>query len=103
MPLSSPPSPYTVQLDSSGANAQIPNQISTYILDPAAPVSALTLTLPQNPGNGQTQDIDTTQTITTLTVAAAQTIQDAYAKQLSAGDSIRYRFNLFLNSWFRLQ
>jgi len=102
MPLSSPPAPYTVQFDSTGANAVLPNNISTYILDPVAPVAALQLTLPPNPANGQTQDIATTQTITTLTIVSTQTVQDAFAAQLLAGDAIRYRFNTILNSWFRL-
>ena len=101
MPVSSPPSPYTVQTDSTGANAQLPNNISTYILEPAGPVAALTLNLPLSPFNGQTQAIATTQTITTLTVTASQTVQDAFAAQLTAGDEIRYRYNLALNSWFR--
>jgi hypothetical protein len=102
MPLSSPPTPYTVQFDSSGANAVLPNKISTYILDPVGPVVALTLTLPPNPVNGQTQDICTTQTITTLTFASTQIVLDAFAAQLIAGDGLRYRFNAFLNTWFRL-
>jgi hypothetical protein len=90
-----------VFIDTTGANAQLPNLISTYILDPAAPVTALTLNLPLSPFNGQTQSIATTQTITTLTITAAQTVQDAFAAQLLAGDEIRYRYNLALNSWFR--
>jgi hypothetical protein len=102
MPLSSPPAPYTVRFDSSGANAVVPNNLSTYILNPAAPVSALTLTLPAIPFNGQTVDLCTTQTITTLTVASTQTVLDAFAAQLLAGDGIRYRYNASTTTWFRL-
>ena len=101
MPVSSPPNPYTVFLDTTGANAQIPNNIADYILNPVAPVAAITLNLPANPANGFTQSISATQTITTLTVTANQTVQDAFAAQLLAGDEIRYRYNLSLNSWFR--
>ena len=79
MPVSLPPNPYTVFIDATGANAQIPNSIADYILNPAAPVAALTLNLPPNPSNGFTQGISTTQTITTLTVSANQTVQDAFA------------------------
>lgn len=103
MPVSSPPAPYTVVLDATGANAQIPNQIAAYILNPVAPVAALTLTLPATPVNGQVQEIDTTQTITTLTVAATQTLGDTFAAALNAGQGLRYRFNLGLNAWFRLR
>lgn len=101
MPVSSPPTPYTVFIDTTGANAQIPNNIADYILNPGAPVVALSLALPLNPANGFTQSISATQTITTLTVTATQTVQDAFAAQLLAGDEIRYRYNLALNSWFR--
>lgn len=102
MPLSSPPTPYTVQFDATGANAQVPNNLSTYILNPVGGVSALTLTLPAIPFNGQTVDLCTTQTITTLTVASAQTVLDAFAAQLLAGDGIRYRYNASIATWFRL-
>lgn len=102
MPVSSPPTPYTVVFDATGANAQLPNNVSTYILDPVGPVAALSLNLPLTPYNGQTQDICATQTITTLTITAAQTIADAFAAALNAGQAIRYRYNLALTSWFRV-
>jgi hypothetical protein len=102
MPISSPPAPYTVQFDSSGANAVVPNNLSTYILDPVGGVAALTLTLPAIPFNGQTVDLCTTQTITTLTVASTQTVLDAFAAQLLAGDGIRYRYNASIATWFRI-
>jgi hypothetical protein len=102
MPVSSPPTPYTVIVDSTGANAQLPNNIAAYILEPAGPVAAITLTLPATPYNGQVQEICTTQTITTLTIAAAQTLADAFAAALNAGQGLRYRYNLALATWFRI-
>jgi hypothetical protein len=104
MPLSSPPSPYTVQFDSSGVTQVFPNGISTVILDPAAPVAALQYVTPTKPANGQTIDLCTTQTITTLVMAASanQTVLDAFTAQLSAGQGLRYRFNAFLATWFRI-
>lgn len=104
MPLSSPQPPYTVVLDPSGVTQVTPNNISTVILDPPAPVSALQYVLPTAPGNGQTVDICTTQTITTLVIAGSgsQIVLDAFTAQLLAGDGIRYRYNLALNTWFRI-
>lgn len=104
MPVSSPPNPYTVVFDPSGVTQVTPNNISTVILNPAAPVSALQYVLPVAPGNGQTVDFCTTQTITTFVVAGSgsQIVLDAFTAQLLSGDGIRYRYNLALNTWFRI-
>ena len=57
----------------------IPNNINTYILDPTTTVSALSLTMPSAPLNGQKLHITSSHTITALTVsgAAGQTVLSA--------------------------
>ena len=49
----------------------IPNNINTYILDPTTTVTALSLTMPSTPLNGQKLHITSSHTITALGVAGA--------------------------------
>jgi hypothetical protein len=57
----------------------IPNNINLYILDPTTTVTALSLTMPSAPLNGQKVHITSSHTITALTVsgAAGQTVLSA--------------------------
>src|ERR1039458_821667 len=61
------------------ASYVIPNNINTYILDPTTTVTALSLTMPSTPLNGQKLHITSSHTITALTVsgAAGQTVVSA--------------------------
>ena len=99
-----------VQTPLTGFNLQIPNppqpQNKLYVLlEPAGTLATGTLVLPVAPADGADLYLESTQTITTLTVQASpgqSTINIPGSFTLNAGASQHITWSAQLNSWFRL-
>lgn len=76
---------------------------SVAALTPAGTIATLTINLPPSPVDGQRAQIFTTQTITTLTLAAAGTTLNSAVTTLAANASVEYIYSLSNNSWDRCQ
>lgn len=88
--------------------ATIPNNINTFILDPTATVSIMTLTMPSSPLNGQQLHITSTHTITAFVLvgAAGQTISNnPTILTVSTTGSFGYTFmwDTPNTTWYRTQ
>ncbi|GAB4052523.1 hypothetical protein [Spirosoma litoris] len=90
------------------ANADGPIQL---IVNPAATLSALAVTFPATPFDGQVVTISAGGTMTTGTVVTALTVvantgqgvlEPTAPGSTAAGKSVSYRYNLGLTKWFRL-
>ncbi len=91
-----------------GLSFAIPNSINTYLLDPTGTVSALTLTMPTTPLEGQIVRIASSATITALGVvgAAGQSVSNApTALTISTTGAYNYDFiyRATNTKWYRLQ
>jgi hypothetical protein len=74
---------------------------SGFILDPAGTLATGTITMPQNPMDGQIVGVSTTQTITALTVApnAGQSVK-ALPSTLAAGTSFAAQYVQENMTWY---
>jgi hypothetical protein len=72
-----------------------------YTLTPAGTLASLTVALPGIPQDGQTFDIETTQTISSLTVTSLQSIDGGGPFLLSAHGGVSYRYNAATTTWYR--
>lgn len=86
-------------------NAPQPQAVLYCILQPAATIATLTITLPASPVDGDILWIESTQTITTLTVSMVpgqSKINIPNSFQLTANTSQHITWSSQLSSWFRL-
>ena len=72
-----------------------------YSLTPAGTIATLTVALPGIPQDGQTFDIETTQTITALTVTSLQSIDGGGPFMLTAHGGVSFRYNTATTTWYR--
>ena len=84
-----------------GFVAQVPQDIGILLLDPAAPLAAGTVILPQYPIDQQHIIVSSTAAITALTVsvAAGQTIRNP-PSTLAAGGAFEYYYVLSNKTWY---
>lgn len=87
-----------------GFSYQCGASIEVVTFDPAGTILAGAATLPASPFNGQRVLFNTTQEITTFTVAAStgNSLSTTYAAKLAANTGIGYYFNQSQNKWYRL-
>lgn len=90
----------------SGASVQIPDDTQNLIVNNPALYAALTITLPQNPQDGNTCYIFCLNGVTTLTLAAGSGEGIATGHTISTLGShgnVKYVYDLATNSWYRLE
>ena len=87
-----------------GATVTTNNGVAYLILEPAATLATLTITLPSAPTDGQSLRIASTKAITTLTIngAVGQTIKNT-ATTVAAGGSIGFLYRSSNASWYKVQ
>ena len=87
-----------------GFSQTIPNNVGCLLLQPAAAIAAGTVTMPAQAVEGFEQQIVSTKTVTTLTVAAntGQTVLGTAAGTLTAYKAIRYRFVAATSTWVQV-
>lgn len=90
---------YSAQAPNTGFSIQFPVNANILQLKPGGTLAAGSITLPANPVDKQQVTIATTATITSLTLFASKTINNA-ATTLSAGQSISYYFSASEDAWF---
>jgi hypothetical protein len=78
--------------------------ITTLLLNPAGALATGAVTMPAAPYDGQEVTVASSQAVSALTVNAnaGQTINGA-PTAIAANASFRYKYNLSLTTWFRLQ
>lgn len=92
----------------------IPKNTETFSYNPATTTAAITITLPPTPFNGQEVTIigggtlTTGTVVTTLTLGvdtsiAGTTIIGAAATTLVVGTPLKYKYDLRINAWYRVQ
>jgi hypothetical protein len=92
-----------IDLTTVGTAQTIPNATPFYFLD-GAQASALTVTMPPNPVEGQIQNVVCeSATVGALTVAAntGQTLKGNPAAACVAGVGYRWRYQLSTTTWYR--
>ena len=99
---------YGYVVPTAGQSLAIPNNVNTYLMDPAGVLGTLTLTMPSAPTDGFILRIASSQTITALTLNgnAGQTIAQApTALTVSTTGPYGYEFifNAATAKWYRLQ
>ncbi len=87
----------------SGDTVQLTAATTAAVLDPPAPIAALTLTLPPQPVDGQRVDVVCGQTITTLTVQTLFGQVQRFSPTTSCGPEAgrSYRYAAAGAAWFR--
>jgi hypothetical protein len=92
----------SLQTPTTGFSIAPAANITQLILNPAGTLATGTVAMPRNPGDGQPFALLSSQTVTALTVNTSDgaTINGA-PTTISANTSIKYRFVLSLNTWFR--
>jgi hypothetical protein len=71
------------------------------VVTPAGTIAALTITLPSDRTDGETVIVNTSQTITALTVGGAGTTVNAAPTTLAANGFFEMRYTSVLNAWYR--
>lgn len=99
---------YDYQTPATGFSITIGNQTSSLLLDPAGTLATGTITMPAAPINGQVVNINSTQTITALTVAAnaGQSIKNAPTTLVistTGSQGYSYIYRTANTTWYRLQ
>lgn len=90
----------------SGASVQIPDDTQNLIVNNPALYAALTITLPQNPQDGNTIYIFCLNGVTALTLAAGsgEGIATGHTlTTLASHGNVKYVYDLATNSWYRLE
>lgn len=90
-----------------GTTNVIPNNVNTYLINPAGTLAALTLTMPSSPVDGQVLRIASSKSLTSLTIngAAGQTVSNApTAMTISTTGGYGYSFiyRSTGETWYRL-
>lgn len=96
---------YEKIVPTTGQTLAIPNNISIVQMTPAGGLTALTLTTPTAPLDGQRLQIFSTQAITTfnLTATAGQTVNGNLAGSLGANANVEYIYSASNTTWDRIQ
>lgn len=76
---------------------------SWLIITPAGTLATLTISLPTDRTDGEYVLINTTQTLTALTISGAGTTVSGAPTTLAANAFLRMRYTATLNSWFRTE
>jgi hypothetical protein len=74
---------------------------SWLVLTPAGTLAALTVTLPADRTDGETVLVNTSQTLTALTVGGAGTTVNGAPTTLAANGFFEMRYTATLNAWYR--
>jgi hypothetical protein len=93
-------SDYVVPVDGGTETATVGQ--GAFTLDPAGPLAALTVILPQATGDDQIFEVQTSQTITAFTASTGDgsAIGGAGPFVLAANGSVSWRYKLTQNKWF---
>lgn len=85
-----------------GFSITIGNGVQVLQLDPAGVLATGTVTMPSTPYAGQVVEIDSTRTITSITVSpnAGQTIMNA-PTTLTGGSGVAWYWNANTTTWYR--
>jgi len=98
---------YAIVAPLTGASVVIPNNINNYVINPAATIAALTVTMPSSPVDGQIVRISASHTITALTLngASGQTVSNS-PSAITISTTVAYGYSFIWNAssstWFRL-
>ena len=95
-----------IQAPATGASIQIADSNKILILNHSATIATLTVTLPQNPVDGQCVEIFSRSIVTTLTLAAGtgETIETGHTvSTIAALGSLEYIFNSSDSKWYRVR
>lgn len=98
---------YAVVVATAGSTVTIPNNITNYVLNPAATLATLTVVMPSAPYDGQVVRVSSSQTVTALTLNGntGQTVSNSpTALTISTTANYGYAFVYQASSskWFRL-
>ncbi len=95
--------PYSYQTPATAFSIQIPNGVTSLLLNPAGTLAAGTITFPALPIDGQTLSIASSQIVTALTLAApaGQTIFGSIST-LAANGHAAWRYVAAIATWFRV-
>lgn len=86
----------------SGATVVMLGGTTGLLLDPAAEIATLTVTLPNGPTDGQVAEISSTQIIDALTVnATGATVSGGAAMILAANGGVSWRYRQTNTTWYR--
>jgi hypothetical protein len=91
-----------------GTSVVIPNNVSNYLITPAGTIAALTVTMPSAPTDGQVVHINSSATVTALTLngASGQTISNA-PTAITISTTVAYGYAFLYQAstkkWMRLQ
>ena len=93
---------YDYQQPASGATLTASAHLAAYVVDPLAPLGALTIVMPSAPNDGDEFLVVATQPIALLTIspAAGQSIVGA-PTGLAAGGAARWLYDATQASWYR--
>ena len=93
----------SIQTPVAGFNITITDNVQVTTLTPAGVLATGTIKMPQNPYNGQTIQVSSSQTVTALTVSpnTGQTLLNA-PTTLLAGVGFSYYYNTANAVWYRL-
>ena len=96
---------YAAYTPVTGFSQLIPVNTGLCLLTPAGALATGTVTLPATAADGFEQQILSTQTVATLTVApsSGQTIVGTASLTLTAGVQIVYRYSASAKTWYRMQ
>lgn len=94
---------YAYAQPASGATLTAAAALGAYIIDPAATLASLTVTLPPGAIDGQLFELSTSQAITALSVSPAtgQTVNGAGPFLLAADGGCGWRYRAANNTWYR--
>lgn len=92
---------FDYQQPATGFDYTVPNDKGTVILDPAGVLATGSITMQENPSNGDVVRVSTSQAITALTVAAnvGQSIKNA-PTTLAAGGKFAYVYRAANSTWY---
>ena len=93
---------YAYTQPTSGSTVVMAINTTAQLLDPAAEIATLTVTLPGVPGDGQVVEISSTQIIDALTVnASGATVIGGGPMILSANGGVSWRYRASNTTWYR--
>lgn len=97
------PNPSTRIVPTTGNSVTIPDGNTSYVIEPAGTLAALTITMPTNPFDTQLVRIASTQIVTTLThnAGAGQTLKGALTT-IAANGFATYEYLLATTTWYRI-
>lgn len=96
----------TIQVPAAAGSYQIPDGTEFTILNHTATIASFTLTLPQNPQDGNTVEIFSLNIITALTLNAGtgETIETGHGiTTLGAAASVKYVYHHATTKWYRVK